>query len=148
MSTWKAFVGKNLNLRFFCVWSFLKGFFSLKLKFISFYLRKWWKKFCQVERISFLELKRIKCCPLPYNLLGPVLTLRRGTKSRVCVRVNGWDGWDGSEDISKWFFNFFILRYITLYFIYKYLKKLCRQISCGFEILVKLGSCPNDFCFQ
>ena len=42
---------------------------------------------------------------------------------------------------------FFILRYIKHYtHIYLYTKeKLSGQISCGFYILVKLGSCPYDF---
>ena len=71
------------------------------------------------------------------SLRGPVLqTLRRAHE------VREFDGTDGRDGNQKCPLNFLVLRYIKHYthiYLYIYIKKLSRQISCGFKILDKLG---------
>ena len=50
-------------LIFFVSIHFQRGFF-INLKSISFSVETDGKKFCQVEKISFIKLKRINCCSL------------------------------------------------------------------------------------
>ena len=53
-----------------------------------------------------------------------------------------FDGTDGTDGDQKCPLIFFILRYIKHYthiYLYIYIKKLSRQISCGFKTLDKLG---------
>ena len=69
------------------------------------------------------------------SLRGPVLqTLRRARKRE-------FDGTEGRDGHQKCPLIFFILRYNkhTHIYLYIYIKKLSRQISCGFKILDKLG---------
>ena len=59
--------------------------------------------------------------------------------------VGGWvDGWTVDSLGPSIFLNFkyvknYVMKLLNIY------KKLSRQISCGFKILVKLGSCSIDF---
>ena len=74
------------------------------------------------------------------SLRGPVLqTLRRARSASLMGRTDGRDGRDGHQKCPL---IFFILRYNKHYthiYLYIYIKKLSRQISCGFKILDKLG---------
>ena len=81
------------------------------------------------------------------SLRGPVLqTLRRAHEVREFDGTDGTgrDGTDGTgrDGNQKCPLIFFILRYNKHYthiYLYIYIKKLSRQISCGFKILDKLG---------
>ena len=52
---------------------------------------------------------------------------------------DGWDGLDGNHLCPLFFFNLRYIKHYTHIYLYIYIKNLFRQISCGFDILVKLG---------
>ena len=134
----------NYQFLSFCVYSilmefllYLMGFLCLKL--IGLKVARYLIKCCSLPVYSILMefllyLMGFLCCPLPYNL-PPGSSAPNLTTSASEFDGTGWTGWTGYQ---KGPLIFLILRYIKHYtyinlYIYNiYIKKLSRQISCGF----------------
>lgn len=86
---------------------------------------------------SFIYNEVDKCCLLPSSLPS-------GSSANLTARAPARAWWGGIGRWSKVSCTFFGFKDI-LNTIYIFIKKISWQISCGFWILAKFGSCSIDF---
>ena len=92
-------------------------------------------------------LVRLLCPPRPPRT--PILEDFTSSLQACFVRVSSKKGWPPAHrsrlrvviSSQKQKRSLSLSLYIYIYYMYK----MSWEISCGFQILVKLGSCPNDF---